>query len=325
VLDVSDLPTGAAPAIDYVADGTLHPSDGGAFDVTSRYTPVQVVLMADGARVWETAEKNGNRYVEIQDTDGGFHDPVPTTSDLRVNTPHSIVAWLGAGGQVTIWEGWASEPRPLGDPVPGSDLRLGPIMGSGTASPGQAGPDCRQYGCSVVVNVRDTQRQPWEVTETGSRPLTDGGYLEMSDASDAGLSIGFTKFTDTMTCSRLLGGGEFRGFDTCGVQLLRFSPDGQRIQGYPGYFDGAGPGGIYMYDLDGRLFQRMSTAHTQATVGASVWEDDTHLLASVYQGGDWSLVRIASDGSMEYAVPPSPGVDVTEDPFVLPTGGGIPG
>jgi hypothetical protein len=325
VLDVSDLPTGAPPAVDYVADGRMHVAGGGAYQVGTGQTPDQFVELADGSIVWRTTDGNGFSYVQLRDPDGNYHDPVHTTSDLRVNPAHSIVAWLASSGQVTIFEGWASQPRPLGVPVPGQDLRLGPVDAPGETAPGQTGPDCAQASCSVVVNVRDTQRQPWEVSESGSQPLRDGGYLEVNDVSADGLSVGFTKVTDTMTCSRLLGGGEFQGFDTCGVQLLEFSPDGQRIMALPSYSDGAGPSGIYMYDLEGRLFGRMSTLDTQATIGTTVWEDDTHLLASVYEGGDWALVRFGSDGSMEYAVPPAPGADVTDNPFVLPTGGGLPG
>ena len=49
------------------------------------------------------------------------------------------------------------------------------------------------------------------------------------------------------------------------------------------------------------------------------------MLIPVYQDGQWSLVRVASDGSMEYAVTPRPGADVTINPYVIPTGGGVPG
>lgn len=325
VLDVSDLPTGAPPQMPYVEDGSLHLTDGSAFDVRTAHAPRQVVLMADGARVWLTADDNGNQYVEIQDVDGTFHDPVPTTSSLTVNAPHSIVAWLTASGQVTIWEGWASQPRPLGDPVPGTDLRIGPLTGVGQAKPGKPGPDCFDSVCSVIVNVHDGAHQPWEVTDSGSQPLRDGSFLDVNDVTAAGLSIGFSKITDSSTCSKLLGGGEFQGFATCKNQLVSFSPDGQLIQGLPSYFDGVGPGGISMYDLDGkRLFERSATQSVQSYLTDAVWEDDTHLLAPVYQDGTWALVRIASDGAMEYAVAPVKGPYETS-PFVLPIGGGIPG
>ena len=43
------------------------------------------------------------------------------------------------------------------------------------------------------------------------------------------------------------------------------------------------------------------------------------MLAPVFQDGMWSIVRFASDGSMEYAMTPVPGQDV-ENPYVLATG-----
>ncbi len=327
VLDVSDLPTGPAPAVDYVFNGTMNAADGSTFRVGTRYPADQLVELADGSLIWRTTDQNGDSYVEIRDADGAHHDPVRTSSGLSVNAPHSIVAWLTPAGQVTIWEGWASQPRPLGGPVPGAELRLGPITGSGSAPAGQAGPDCRQSTCSVIVNVHGATNQPWEVTESGSQPLRDGGYLDVNDVSVGGLTVGLTRITDSSTCSRLQGGGEFAGFGTCEHQLTSFSPDGQLISALPGYFDGAGPGGFAMYDLSGALlFDRSSTAKAQATLADddAVWEDATHVLVPIYQEGSWSLVRIASDGSMEYAVAPRPGADLTVRPYLLPTGGNVP-
>jgi hypothetical protein len=171
----------------------------------------------------------------------------------------------------------------------------------------------------VVVNVHDGDGQPWEVRDSGTRPLRDGGYLSIADISEAGLSIGLTRVTDSSTCSELLGGGEFVGFDTCKNQLSSFSPDGRLILALPSYFDGLGPGAIGMYDLGGkRLFERSSTMDAQAWFTDAVWEDDTHVLAPVFQDGKWAVVRIASDGRMEYAVPPVPSAAELTSPFVLP-------
>lgn len=321
VLDVSDLPTGAAPQMDYVYNGTLHLASGGSGTVNTRYTPRQFVEMADGARVWLTTD-NGTPYIEIQDTDGTFHDPVPSTSWLSVNAAHSIVAWMTPAGQVTIWEGWASDPRPLGTPVPGTEWRLGPVTGVGQARPGKAGPNCHQSVCTVIVNVPGATWQPWEVSDSGTRKLLDGSYRSIADVDETGLTIGWTRITDSGTCSRLLGGGEFQGFLTCRHTLTSFSPDGQLILGTPAYPDGVGSNRIAMYDLEGkRLFDRASTPKVQPTYNAQEWEDDTHVLIPVYQDGQWSLVRVASDGSLEYAVAPRPGADVTENPYLIPIGG----
>jgi hypothetical protein len=311
--------------MDYVYKGMLHLTDGSSGRVNTRYTPSQFVELADGARVWQTTDQ-GTPYIEIQDADGGFHDPVRSSWGLSVNRPHSIVAWLTPTGQVMIWEGWASEPRPLGDPVPGSEWRLGPVTGAGAASPGQSGPDCRQFSCAVIVTEPGSTWQPWEVSDAGTTKLRDGGFSSVADVSEAGLTIGYSRITDVNTCSKLAGGGEFQGFETCTHTLQSFSPDGQLILGLPSVVEGAGANGIAMLDLQGKpLFDRHSTRQVQPTFNAQEWEDDSHVLVPVYQEGSWSLVRVASDGSMQYAVAPRPGVDVTDNPYVLPTGGNIPG
>ena len=300
-------------------------ADGGTGQVNTRYPPFQFVEMADGARVWQTTDQ-GTPFIEIQDADGTFHDPVRSDWGLRVNRPHSIVAWLTPAGQVMIWEGWASEPRPLGDPVPGSDWRLGPVTGVGAAVPGKAGPNCHDSVCTVIVNVPGATWQPWEVSESGTQKLLDGSYLSIADQNESGLTIGWSEITDSGTCSKLLGGGEFQGFATCKNTLDSFSPDGQLILGLPAYPDGVGSNQIAMYDLEGkRLFDRGSTLKVQPAFNSQEWEDATHVLIPVYQDGQWSLVRVASDGSMEYAVTPRPGADVTINPYVIPTGGGLPG
>ena len=316
-LDVSHLPTGAAPAMSYLQDDRLHFHDGGAGDLHWRYTPNSFVEMNDGSRVWQTTD-NGTPYVEIQDSDGGFHAPVATGWGLTVNPTHTAVAWLDTHGQVILWEARATDPRPLGDPVPGSDLRLGPLTGEGIGAGGGSGPGCAGTVCTVYVNAAGSPGKVYEVSDSGTQQLRDGGYLKLADMSQAGLSIGLTKVTDSKTCSKLLGSGEFQGFETCANQLDTFSPDGQLILAWPSYFDGAGPGGIAVYDLQGTpLFERSATADVQSYVTGAVWEDDTHLLAPAYQDGKWALVRIASDGTMEYAVPPTKG-PFDQSPFVLP-------
>jgi hypothetical protein len=323
VLDVSDLPTGSAPQMDYLENGVLHFADGGT-GAHPKYAPNEFAEMVDGSIVWLTSH-GGTPYVEIEDADGTFHDPVRSGWGLTVNPSHTVVAWLEASGQVILWEGGATEPRPLGDPVSGSELRLGPVTGEGISANGGGGPGCAVTGCTVYVNATEGQgqRQVWEVADSGTQRLTDGGYLVLNDESAAGLSIGLTEIKDFDRCSTLLGGGEFQGFKTCDHELKSFSPDGKLILALPTQYDALGPTAMAMYGLDGTpLFQRSATEHAQAAYPSATWEDDTHVLAPFFQDGKWSLVRVASDGSMEYAVQPVSGNDV-DNPFVLPTGGSL--
>jgi hypothetical protein len=215
-----------------------------------------------------------------------------------------------------LWSRGATEPRPLGQPVTaGTDLRMGPFESE----------NCIKNYCTVFVNVRGgpSPGRPWEVSDYATRPFTDGDMLSVADA--AAVVIGWTRVTESGSCSVLWGGGEFQGFDTCKATLESLSPDSSTVLGYPPYYDGLGPTSISMWGLHGkRLFERQSTAEAQAFYTSAEWEDNSHVLAPVFQEGTWSIVRFASDGSMEYALPPVPGRDV-ENPYVLATGGSVLG
>lgn len=310
VLDVSDLPTGVGPRTEYVAGGrTLH-LDGGTGELPTRYPITSFVALSDGSHLFLTTHR-GVPYVEVENGEGGFLDPVRSEWGLAVNPGHTIGAWLGTDGRVHVLQAGIDQPSTLGEPVTaGYDRRVVAVTGDGCS-----------VACSVYVDVtgRNGDRAPWEVTGSGSRPLRDGTFLSISDESAAGLTIGFDSVSDDGSCSKLLGGGEFQGFKTCQATLVSFSPDGATMLGYPPYFDGLGPTSLSVWDVDGkRLFERKADEKHQATVADAQWEDDSHLLAAVFQDGRWSLVRIATDGSMEYAVPPVPGT-AEESPYVLAT------
>jgi hypothetical protein len=319
VLDVSDLPTGESPRMEYVTNGpdgsVLHQIDGSTVDVGTRYPVEGFAALTDGSFVWQTADDRGNAYVEIQDADAGaFHEPVRSMFGLSASRSHDAAAWVDPDGQAMVWTVGASEARPLGEPVTaGSDLRISSFESD----------ECQQGYCGVFVNVADPKKgegQPWEVTDYATRPFLDGNMDTVADLA-GGIVIGYTKITDFGSCSVLWGGGEFHGFSTCKHTLESFSPDGRLVLGTPAYPDGFGSGDIAMYDSTGGdlLFQRQSTAKAQASYQSTEWEDGSHVLAPFFQEAKWSLVRVASDGSMEYAVAPAPGGE--ENPFVLPTGG----
>jgi hypothetical protein len=309
VLDVSDLSTGEAPAVDFVEGDVLHRADGSSVEIGTQYAVSSFAVLKDGSYVWQTADDQGDAYVEVQDAAGDYRAPVPSTHGLSVSRSHDAAAWVRPNGQVMVMVGGGAAPRTLGEPVPAEN-------GARISSFGQD--DCVPDYCSVYVNVSggNDPGQPWEVADYATRPFTDGDMRTVADLA-GGVFIGYTKITEFGSCSILWGGGEFEGFDTCKHTLASFSPDAELILADPAYHDGIGNGEIGMYDLDGNvLFNRHSTAKTQSFYPSAEWEDATHVLAPVYQGGQWSVVRFASDGSMEYAVAPMPGEDV-ENPYVL--------
>ncbi len=319
VLDVSDLPTGSAPQMEYVTDGTtLHRLDGSTVEIGTQYPVVSYAVLTDGTHLWLTAD-DGTPYVEVQDVEGNFQAPIRSGWDLSVNNSHTVGAWVRPDGQVMVWNVGATEPLEYEGPVTATDdMRMGPVLGDHCGAP--------EDSCEVYVNVSDpkTGWQPWLVDVNDTAPYLDGTYLVLADATEGGLGIGYRSLTDSGSCSVLLGGGEFQGFHTCKHTLVSFSPDGRLILADPAYHDGIGNGVIGMYDIDGNvLWERHSTAKAQAFYPEAQWEDGTHVLAPAFQDGKWSIVRFASDGSMEYAATPVPGNDV-DNPYVMPTGGGQP-
>jgi len=318
VLDVSDLPTGDGPRMEYLENGTvLHQVDGSTVDIDTQYPVSSFVTLTDGTHLWQTLDNEGHGYVEIQDAEGTSRDPVPDSGSLSVNSAHTVGAWVRPDGQVMVWNAGATEPLAYQGPVDATDdMRMGPVLGDHCGAP--------EDSCEVYVNVSDPKAdpswQPWLVDVNDTAPSLDGSYLILKDATESGLVVGYRKLTDFGSCSILLGGGEFQGFDTCKHTLDSFSPD-SLLLGLPAYGDGLGPNQLAMYDLSGTLlFDRKATQHAQATYQSHAWEDGKHVLISVFQDGRWSIVRVASDGSMEYAVQPVAGEDV-DNPFLLATGG----
>jgi hypothetical protein len=317
VLDVSSLPTGAAPAVAYVEKGVVHLPDGTTRDEATRY-PVTGLLTLQGTRIFQTRDQ-GKPWIEIVGYDGTRLGLWRSAWGLAVNPAHTVAAWVSPDGQVMVWNVGAMQPLPLGDPITaGTDLRISTVVGDA------CGPSTS--GCTVYVNIADARGasswRPWEVTESGSQQLMDGSFLSVADESESGLTIGFTSLTDSGSCSKLAGGGEFQGWSTCKHTLDAFSPDGKLVLAGPAYRDGIGDGVIAMYDASsGNLaFQRTNSQQSQSFYSQAVWEDDTHVLAPVFQANRWAIVRIGSDGSMEYAVPPVKGA-MDQNPFVIATSG----
>jgi hypothetical protein len=312
VLDVSGLPTGAQPGIDYVSGGTtLHHADGSMTEIHTQQPVTDFTTLSDGTHVWLTADDQGNATIEVEQPDGSMLDPTPSMFGLSVSPSHDAAAWVTPEGQTMVLTAGAAEPRTLGDPL---SIKFGARIGPFGSD------DCIPDYCSVFVNVSggNSPGQPWEVSDYATRPFTDGHMITVADES-GGVFLGYTKLDDLETCSDLWGGGEFQGFQTCDHTLVSLSPSEPLVLADPDIHSGIGNGVIAMYGLHGKLlWERHSTVKVQAFYPEAQWEDGTHVLAPVYQDGQWSLVRFGSDDTMEYAVAPEQGDDVSS-PFVMET------
>jgi hypothetical protein len=108
--------------------------------------------------------------------------------------------------------------------------------------------------------------------------------------------------------------------ETCDWTLNTFSPNGAYVAGYPSGVDGLGSPTVALLDA-GTLnlvarFDRVGNGET--FVGDAAWEDDSHLLATLYEGGSWHLVRLGIDGDIQ-ALDEAPGTRRTARSTSPPT------
>ena len=98
-------------------------------------------------------------------------------------------------------------------------------------------------------------------------------------------------------------------WETCKHTLDTFSPNGDYVLASDTYGDGIGSGVIAVYDAEtGELLaDRQNTSEGLVFYNSAVWEDETHVLFTRFQDGQWSMVRMNVDGAMEYAIAPQKG------------------
>jgi hypothetical protein len=193
--------------------------------------------------------------------------------------------------------------------------------GSGFDAVSVQGPDCGLQtdfeGCVMWVQTSGEKPESWYVSPHGvntERPE----FRKVVDVTNSERAAGITEVHDDLTtCSGVeTATADTPVWTTCDHQLLAFSPDGGRVLAQPDG-DGLGPVGLAVYDSDGgKLLLDLDVAD-QGYIRQMVWEDDTHVLATVYEKSRWATLRIGLDGSREYAVSPVAGEDA-ESPFALP-------
>jgi hypothetical protein len=296
-LDVSDLPTGAPPAVPLITDGDFAVASTGEASV--RWTPEGVVVEAGGQSF----------------------GPYPSSSGLARNAAGTAVAWATDEGDVMTWQDGSAEPNTL--PSPGlQGMRVAAVTGDGCLSGKTAG-DCLVY---VSGSDQDGESKSLALGRGGASTVDpEGSILAVRDATDSGRVLGITEFDDMRpgTCSVVLDpaqSGSTPLLDTCDYALDEFSPDGSYVLASDTYGDGIGSGTIAVFETDGdRLSYRNNRSGPDLTFyNSAVWEDETHVLFTLFQDGRWSIVRMGVDGAMEFAVAPQPG-DEMEVPWHFET------
>lgn len=313
VLDVRDLAQGEPPALAWTerrgGRTVIHAPDGTTTPVANNV--VALAPMGSGYVVQTALNRPTTvRWIAADGTPG--RRAWRTGYGLAVSPLGQVVSFAGRAGKV-----WAIDQE--GDRV----FRFPAVPVTGTARAiTVASENCKEgegtpgTGCSIAVNG------PHRAFYTSSHGIVDTVPHVRQTTTGRGRWLGgITSFSDFGSCSAMMRSWRVT-WRTCDNQLSDIAPDNGHVLGTPAYADGFGPTVLdVLTTTDGsvaRTFTYARNGHS-ATYFDEVWEDDEHVLVVTYQDGEWAVVRLGTDGSMEYAVAPRAGSMDTRSPFRLQT------
>jgi hypothetical protein len=315
-LPTSGLPVGDPPAIPYASASTPEFGEGdwrlqrpdGTSLALPRLTWSAWAPMGDGA-IGMAGTEAGPELQQVAGT-GDVRSRLVQHFGLEVSPDHEIVGWLGDHGRTRVVEGGGT--RSLSMPRVAHGAKLSAIWGKGTCQE----QDPEGGGCTVFVQRRG---HVWASTSHGTvsrvRPM-----LRVADVNRNGRVIGQVSrpSSDRPACWGVFRPSGHRVFRTCDYYLDAFSPDGHRVlaeRSQPRWWS------VRRFAVLGRDGHVVASwtfdAGRHRSLSQLTWEDPHHLLGVLMAHGQWGLVRIGTDGSVEYA---GPTVPVTDEftPFNLP-------
>ena len=290
-LTVRKAPAGDAAKIGYLIGSTYVAPDGTRRDLPAAYDTV-----APYRGGWLAVQrKQGTPYVVQVDASGTVVSSQQGGDRIVVSDDGVEVSWVADGKlYLDTTNGHSETPQSI-DLPPGAD-----------ASPvGFVGPG------SVLARVGAPDPEYW-VTDFSGHQVLQGKILQVRATSMQrgllGIETSYDNNTGTSCWKVATNRGGDREPETCDWTLNTFSPNGAYVAGYPSGVDGLGSPTVALLDT-GTLdlvarFDRVGKGET--FVGDVAWEDDSHLLATLYEDGSWHLVRLGTDGDIQ-AVDEAPG------------------
>jgi hypothetical protein len=310
-LTVEEDAVSYAPEIPYLYDGAIVRPDGTEVPVAGDYLALAPV--GDG---WAAIRNDEGQFsLDLLAADGTVTGSEPSTWSLASSRDGTVVAWATPDGELMIVTP-DSAPMPLPDPQALPAGNLEPIEAVGSDSCVENASD---GGCLVFFNSDDVQQQSaWSAGANGT--VTEiGDLLALGGTAPDGSVSGLVSVSDTGSCSVVLGRDGGEQWKTCDYMLGRFSPDGRYVIGHPAYLDGIGDSSVAILDADtgDLLAEATNSAEHQSFINNAVWDSDNTLLASVFEEGTWSLMRMTAAGELT-TVLGNLGDNMDEVPLVLP-------
>ena len=311
VLTLNGVTSGAPPSVPYLAvtdaGASLVRPGGDAQRLPRAYD--SFAPMGDGLVGTASVDDQARSYLLDGDLEEVSQGTNPSGT-LAATPDGAIVGWVTTEGRPHVVEDGGSQEWDMS--VVDEAGSIAALIGDrGTCVEGSDG-----SGCVAFVNSAEG---------TSARYTTSHGIVDtvpwvlaVGDASADGDLVAMTSVSDEGSCwGRFQAWKKKPLWETCDHTLFDFSPSGTRILAGPAYLDGFGQGSATVLGDGGTLVAEWHSAD-QAALLHTVWEDDDHVLALVFQDDAWAILRLdVADGSVELAVEPVPD-RAGQTLFVLP-------
>ena len=303
--DLSALEKGDDPKIDWADGRDVHRFDG---TVVADVLPEGTIAFAPMGDGWVamTRDDEGNQYARMVRADGMSSQELYDATGSLVTSPlGGVVAWAEPEGGVRGVQG------------DGEPFELAAFSASAVKTAVAVTTEDCAATCTVFLN---TDGEAWTLTSDGKSERADDDMDEVTAWSAERYAGIVERKDDTSTCSAVKDTTSRELlWETCDNRIMDFSPTGSTVFGVGSIGDSIGDGHVSILDAATGtvLVDVQSSEQHQAIVHDWSWEDDSHVLLLVTEGYDWSVVRLGTDGSMEYAVEPRPGVDNLTPEFFL--------
>jgi hypothetical protein len=281
-LTIKGAGPGDAPAIPYLQGRTVVTPEAGQQDLPAAYDTVAAYRGG-----WLAIERReGTPYVVQVDASGALVKEVPGGGTIAVSADGTELSWT-EGRTLFLDEtnGHSETPTSIRLPV-------GLASSVGFLSPG------------TVVFLGEGATSKFGVTNFAERPVTTPvlGLRAVNESRGLiGVQTSFDSDNGTSCWKVATNRPGDTEPETCDWTIESFSVDGRHFVGYPSGTDGIGSSTVAL--LDAETLDVVATfdrpGNGEIFVNDVAWEDDAHVLATLYDDDAWHIVRLGLDGTIE--------------------------
>jgi hypothetical protein len=314
-LSLDGLGRGALPRDGFVLGNELHVGDDTVMDLAAGRGTVSAVARVDGGYMVAVRRGEGAtaRFVAEDGRTTGRSWPIE--GGFAVSPERNVAAFVQPDGAVTAIQDAGVRYADLGTVPAGVGAIAVAVVGETCSARSE------ETGCKVFLTTSDERPRTYvAVPDGGSAQAVDTGLRRIVDLAPNGRLAGSVSVTDTGSCSEVREPDFTTVWKTCDHSFTAFSPDGTHLLAGPAYRDGAGDSSLAVLNAStGESVLALQTI-PDVFVAQAAWEDDEHLLATVYQKGRWGIVRLDLDGNRRLVAGPVDEVEPYVSPYRLPTG-----